>query len=354
MRAPLRIAYVLDPRFPGGTSSAVAAELKVAAGFGRIEVHAVESRMFRGRTVSPQLQESLDELGLVPVWNSPVIAADIVLLHNPAFLKFQTTLPARILCRQLYVIAHENFGRPGGQEGFDVAATLAQINRSTTALEKVIAPISRVNRDTVDSWIARRPGFRTWSVLPEDWFNICSFDLSPPTTTPADRRGRYSRPGFEKFPTLEAMDLMFSPQAERNLILGSNALIAQGVFRAHWTLMPFRGIELEQFYEMVDFLVYYTSPTWREGFGRVLAEGMAAGLVVITDPGTASSFGKGAIGVQPDEIDAVIARHVRQPDLYQRQVQAGQDALARFSAERFARRFEAICARAEGKIALCS
>jgi len=342
---------VLDPRFPGGTSSAVAAELKVAVRFGRVTVHAVESRMFRGRTVAPVLDDAFDDLGIEPVWDAPVISADIVLLHNPAFLKFQTTLPARIVCRHIYVIAHENFKRPGGEEGFDVATTLAQIDRSTLALEKVIAPISRVNRDTVDNWIARRSGFETWSVLPDDWFNICSFSLNPPTAAPADRRGRYSRPGFEKFPPLDAMEQMFSPQAERNLILGSDSLIARGVVRPHWTLMPYRGIELERFYEMVDFLVYYTSPAWREGFGRVLAECMAAGLVVITDPGTASSFGRGAIGVRPEEVDAVVARHVERRELYLRQVQAGQEALASFSAERFARRFDEICARAQRKIA---
>lgn len=351
MPAPLRIAYVVDPRFPGGTSSAVAAELRVTTKLGKVSVHLVESRMFNGRHVAPQLQEALDELELVPVWNAPVIAADIVLLHNPVFLKFQTILPSRIICRQIYVIAHENFERPGGHDGFDVASALKQIDKSTFALEKVIAPISRVNRDTIDDWLAHRPGFEKWTVLPDDWFNICSFDFESPTATPADRRGRCSRPGFEKFPPLEVMDLVFSPQAERNLILGADALISQGIVRSHWTLMPYRSIEVAQFYQMVDFLVYYTSPVWRESFGRVLAEAMAAGLVVITDPGTASSFGKGAIGVRPDEVDAVVARHVEMPQLYRQQVQAGQDVLTRFSADHFAQRFEAICSRDQGRIA---
>jgi hypothetical protein len=190
MTAPIRIAYVIDPRFPGGTSAAVAAELRVVAGFGAVSVHAVESAMFQGRHIAPQLQAAFDDLAIEPVWNAPVIAGDIVLLHNPAFLKFQKALPTRILCRQLHVIAHENFERPGGHEGFDVAQTLTQIDRASLALEKVIAPISRVNRATIDSWLGARPGFRGWRVQPEDWFNICAFDLCPPTAAPADRRGR--------------------------------------------------------------------------------------------------------------------------------------------------------------------
>ncbi len=290
MTPPLRISYVIDPRFPGGTSSAVAAELRVTKGFGQVTVHAVESQMFRGRTISPQLQECFDDLGIVPVWNAPVISGDIVLLHNPAFLKFQKALPARILCRQLYVIAHENFERPGGHEGFDVANTLAQIDRATLALEKVIAPISRVNRDTVDSWIARRPGFGGWSVLAEDWFNIFSLDLTPPTATPKDRRGRHSRPGFEKFPTLGDLDRCFPPEAKSNVILGADSLIAQGIVRHHWKLLPFRGLELDRYFEMVDFMVYFTASTWRESFGRVLAESLAAGKLVISDPARRASI----------------------------------------------------------------
>jgi hypothetical protein len=36
--------------------------------------------------------------------------------------------------------------------------------------------------------------------MAEDWINICDFPFAPPTPAPRDRRGRHSRPGFEKFP----------------------------------------------------------------------------------------------------------------------------------------------------------
>ena len=351
MTAPIRIAYVIDPRFPGGTSAAVAAELRVASRFGALSVHAVESAMFHGRHVAPQLQAAFDDLAITPIWNAPVIAGDLVLLHNPAFLKFQPVFPARILCRQLHVITHENFERPGGHECFDVAGCLTQIERATLALRKVIAPISRVNRATVESWLGARPGFGGWTVQPQDWFNICAFDLCPPTAAPADRRGRHSRPGAEKFPSLAALDLCFPAHAAANTLLGADSLIAEGISRPHWHLLPFGGLALDRYFEMVDFMVYFTAPTWRESFGRVLAEGMAAGKVVISDRETAASFGAGVIAARPADVDAIIARHVADPGLYRRQVASAQDALAQFSAARFAEMFAEVVAQAGPKAA---
>lgn len=342
--APFRIGYVIDPRFPGGTSSAVAAELRVARTFGAVTVHAVESRMFRGREIAPQLQAAFDDLGIVPRWNAPVIAGDLVILHNPAFLKFDRQLAARILCRQLVVVTHENPLRPGGHEGFDMAGCLALIERATLAVDKALVPVSPINRTSLGAWIRQR-AFGGWSVLPEDWFNICAFATVPATAGPRDRRGRHSRPGFEKFPALADLDRCFPPEAERNVILGADGLIAQGIVRPHWTLLPFRGLALDRYFEMVDFMVYYTAATWRESFGRVLAESLAAGKVVISDPDTAATFGGGVIGARPDEVDAIVSRHVGQPALYAGQVERGQKALERFSASRFADMFGALCAR---------
>lgn len=351
MRAPLRIAYVLDPRFPGGTSSAVAAELKVAAGFGQITVHAIESSMFRGRTVAPVLEAALGDLGIEPLWDAPVIAADLVILHNPAFLKFQRHFGTRILCRDLIVVTHENFVRPGGQEGFDAASCLQLIDRATMALRMHIAPVSASNRRTVADWLARLGAPAGWQLLPDDWFNICAFGTMPATAAPADRRGRHSRAGFEKFPSLDVLDRCFPAHAEANVILGADSLISQGVARPHWRLLLFGALDIERYFGLIDFMVYFTSSAWRESFGRVLAEAMAAGKVVISDPATAENFGGGVIGAAPDEVDAIVARHVAEPARYHRRVVRGQAALARFSAAAFATMFGAVCERAHRKIA---
>lgn len=336
-----RVALVLDPRFPGGTSSAVAEEIAAIRPMVRPAIHAVSSRMFAGRSLSPALAAACDTAGLEPVWDAPVIAADTAILHNPAFLKLDASLGRRIIARELIVVTHENFLRPGGAEGFDVAGCLDRIDRGTLALRKTLAPVSAQNRATVTGWIARnglRPG---WSVAAEDWFNICAFPLAPPTETPRDRRGRHSRPGFEKFPPRQVLDLCFPAHAEANVILGAEVLMAGDAAPPHWQLHPFRGLDLARYFEMIDFMVYFTAPTWQESFGRVLAEGIAAGKAVISDPATAAGFGGGVIAARPEEVDGIIAALVAAPERYGAHVRAAQATLSRFSAEAFRTRFAA-------------
>jgi hypothetical protein len=333
--AGLDLAYVIDPRFSGGTSAAVAAELRVAVTLGRVRLHARQSAMFKGTRVAPVLQLALDELGLELIWDAPEVSADVVILHNPSFLRFQTDPSMRILTRHLIVVAHENFLRPGGYESFDVARCLDQLDRATLALRKTIAPISAHNRATITAWQARQPGNSPWKLLSGDWFNICDFPIAPPNPSPGDRRGRHSRPGFEKFPSLEHMDLCFPAHAVSNVILGADSFMDTGLSRDHWTMLPFQGLDLGAYFEMIDFMVYFTAPTWRESFGRVLAEAIAAGKLVVSDAETASIFGDAVIACQPHEVDGLIADYVAQPGRYVDQVNRAQNALGHLSGPAF-------------------
>ena len=336
-----RIAYVLDPRFPGGTSAAVAAELRAVASVCRPSVHLVTSRMFAGQTVAPALAQAFSDLALDPIWDAPQIAAETVILHNPAFLKFDAALGRRIVARDLIVVTHENFERPGGAEGFDVASCLDRIDRGALALTKSLAPVSPLNRATVEGW-ARRHGMPGgWSLMPEDWFNICDFALKPPTTEPRDRRGRHSRPGVEKFPSVEVLGQCFPARAETNVILGAE-ILTNDAAPSHWQLFPFRGLDLERYFEMIDFMVYFTAPTWQESFGRVLAEGIAAGKLVISDPATARGFAGGVVPARPDEVDGIVDFYIAHPNRYAAQVARAQEGLALFSPDAFVRRFAAL------------
>jgi hypothetical protein len=335
MPARPRIAYVIEPRFPGGTSSAVARELRAVAPHARVEVHAISSAMFPGRPVAPAIAKALDDLGLPLRHDAPAIAADTVIVHNPSFLKFDQTLAPRIIANHLIAVTHENLLRPGGHETHDVAHCLDLIDRASLALSKSLAPISPHNRDTVAAWRAAHQGNAHWQVRPDDWFNICDFTLAPPTPAPRDRRGRHSRPGFEKFPSLADLDLCFPRHAEANVILGADLLDDAARTRPHWQAIPFDGIDLADYFARIDFMVYFTAPTFRESFGRVLAEGIAAGKVVISDPDTASIFGDAVVAARPAEVDAIVAAFVADPARYAAHVRRAQARLADFSATRF-------------------
>ncbi len=334
-----RVAYVVEPRFSGGTSSAVAAELRVMSECCPVVIHARRSAMF-GDTqgMAPVLHQTIDALGLPVIWDAPEISADVVIIHNPSFLKFQQAFGARIFARQLIVVTHENFVRPSGIEAFDVGACLAQIDSAALALRKCLAPISTYNRATVQAWLREHRTTIAWDVLDADWFNICETDVAEPTTTPRDRRGRHSRATREKFPPLEQLDLCFPVHAESNVLLGANFLINADIERPHWTLLPFGSTDVDTFLDMIDFYVYFTTPTWRESFGRVIAEALAAGKVVLTDPDTGAIFGDAVIPCQPSDVDRIIDGYLAEPSRYVEQALRAQPVLDSFSAASFRQR----------------
>ena len=339
MRSQPSIAYIIDPRFPGGTSSAVASELAVTTKLGRVSVHAMSSSMFKGRDVAPQLATALNDLRLELIWDAGSISADIVIWHNPSFLKFQKAVATRIVANHLILVAHENFLRPGKIDSFDVDNCLNQIDRASLALKKSIAPISPYNRETILNWFKQNPMSRKWALLKDDWFNICEFPSIAPAARPADRRGRHSRPGFEKFPGLGDMDACFPKHAQSNVILGADTFLNEGLYRPHWKMIPFRGLEVEQFFDMIDFMVYFTSPTLRESFGRVLAEAIAAGKIVISDPETASVFRGAVVSGKPSEVDQIIGRFTADPGLYHAHVVKARKLIEAFSSSKFQARF---------------
>ena len=310
------LALVLDPRFSGGTSSAVAREIAALSPVFDLQVAFIGSRMFgNGRLVHPSIAKALEKAGVDATWDPPLVRAETAVFHNPSFLKYDEALHPRFNCTRAVVVAHENFLRPDGTEGFDVGKTLGLIAARLPPCPKVIAPVSPGNRQTVTTWLAgARAGSVPWDIASVDWFNICDFDSVPPTATPRDRRGRVSRAGFEKFPDMAAMALHFPASAEHCAILGADTFLLPGANPpAHWRLLPFGSADVSEFLATIDFFVYFTHPNWRESFGRVLAEAIAAGKIVITDRETARNFGKSVIVSDGHDLDRIITGFVTAP-----------------------------------------
>ncbi|MFK7764484.1 MAG: glycosyltransferase [Roseobacter sp.] len=336
------VAYVLEPRFPGGTSSAVAAELEVVSKVARVQVYGLETGMFTGRDVAPQISDVLRRLNIPLHWTKGEVAADLVIFHNPSCLKFLEELNLRIIARHVVVVTHENFLRPGGALGFDVDKCLALLAAHSIALKRSLAPVSAWNRSTVETWLNDHDAKENWSVFKHDWFNICAFDRVAPNESPSDRRGRHSRPGLEKFPSRRVMEQCFPETAQSNVVLGGDLFLQSDDVPGHWTLHPFGALSVERFFDQIDFMVYFTAPTWRESFGRVIVEAIAAGKIVITDPETARSFDGAAIAAEPDAVDGIIAGYVADAERYIADVVCAQDKLSRYSAQAFGAQFDAV------------
>jgi len=330
----LRLALLLDPRFSGGTASAVAREIRALAPHTDLSVYGLETQMFKDRTLNPHIQSALLDTGLDLVWNPPMVRAEVVAVHNNAALKFNTTLSTRIMCDRLFVVTHENFLRPGGAPGFDVDTTIALLEQASLCRARFLAPVSPYNRQGVQVWLAQSR--RRWALAPFDWVNICDFTPQPPTDTPRDRRGRLSRPGFEKFPPLADLHRQFPPHAEVHILGGDALLRDPATLPGHWNVLPFGAMDVDAFLQQIDFFLYYTHPQWRESFGRVIAEAIAAGKIVITDPGTAQTFGPAVVADEGPGIEATIARFIADPSAYAAFVRQAQAHMAQFSAEAFA------------------
>ena len=331
-----RIAILVDPRFPRGTSSAVAHEILAMHRRADLTIHFLETRMFKGREINPTLQRALDETGLTPVWNAPVVRSDIVVFHNPSALKFDERLRSRILCDRLIVVTHENLLRPDETEGFDVGHCLRLAAEAAICRTRRLCPVSGYNRQGVDQWLLTHPR-AGWVQAPFDWFNICDFDTVAPTPAPRDRRGRLSRAGFEKFPALAVMKAHFPDTAECCRILGGDTFLLDAeTLPAHWEILPFGSVPVTEFLQTIDFFVYFTHPGWRESFGRVIAEAICAGKVVITDPGTAATFGDAVVASDGSDVDAIIARFLADPASYVRLVEQAQTLIRGFGPDRFA------------------
>lgn len=331
-RGTRRVAILLDPRFPGGTAGAVAAEIRALAPRVNLSVIGLGTRMFGEAPVNPALARALDDTGLPLLPPPPVVRADTIVLHNPSCLKFDTSLAPRLSAARTLVVTHENFVRPGGCEGFDVGHCLGLIAARVAGGERLLAPISAANREGVAAWRDAHPE-AGWDLAPVDWSNICAEPGLPPTPAPRDRRGRHSRPGFEKFPGLDTLRALFPSHAEHCAILGADTLMLDPeAVPAHWTLLRFGAMPVADFLATIDFFVYFTHPLWRESFGRAIAEAIAAGKLVITDAATAAPFGPGVVAARsPAEVDRIIAAHVADPQAYAARVRLAQQTLSAHS-----------------------
>jgi hypothetical protein len=329
------LAYLMDPRFRGGTSSSFAEEIKVTADLARVRVHALSGGRLKGLAPSPTVEAALADTGLDLLWDSQSISADIVVTHNPLFLSTTEEFRTRIAARDLIVVSHENFLRPGGHEAFDVMGVLNRIAGSSFALRRWIAPVSAHNRRTVNDWIARSGTASGWQVLPQDWTNILEGPMLAPTPAPRDRRGRHSRAGLEKFPSAETMAMLFPRHAEANVILGFGPFTQDENRTRHWKLLPFDAVPVQDYLRDIDFMVYFVAPTWRESFCRSVGEAVVAGKMVIADPAMSEIFGDAVVPARPEEVDAIIAHHVAHPLDYCDRVRRAQAALEHWSAAAF-------------------
>lgn len=285
--------------------------------------------MFSELGANRHLAEAIEEFGIAVREEFQTVSASTVIIDNPSVFRFETSIAFRIVADNVLLVMHENPVNSVGQYQYDVERILRIIKDASFCNNLIIAPISEVNRTLINRSIKGFP------VAANDWFNIMDFEIADPKPPEADRRGRHSRPGPEKWPDEQTMLKCF-PDRSDNFILGADWVReAYPALARQANLYNFGTMPVDLFLNKFDFFVYYHAPAWRESFGRVVAEAVAAGKVVICEKYLARTFGEACIAIDVDEIDRTVSEYLDQPTKYIDQVIRSQNVIRSFSRETF-------------------
>jgi UDP:flavonoid glycosyltransferase YjiC (YdhE family) len=305
------IIFIADPRFPGGTSTALAAEVKAAALAGlSVALKPVLSPLLRqARSFHPKLLADVAQSGAVVL--GPEARADcrFAVLHHPMVFDRLPAQPLGIVADHAVVVLHHPPLDGLGVVAYDVAHILA-VAELCMGCKVWLAPVGPLVRAQLQGWEA--------STLAVDWSNLIDLsewpDQSARLAAPLGkvmRIGRHSRPHPPKWPaTLALANQVYGNQSWLCVsMLGADAAGLKrryGQIPAHWQLLPFGAIEVQDYLATLDAWVYFHDPQWVEAFGRAILEAAGSGLPVIVPKHFQQLFGPACIYCDPGEVADVL------------------------------------------------
>jgi hypothetical protein len=336
-----------DFRFPGGTSTAAAAEIEAQsrAGYrtGLIQIKAPVLRF--PHPLHPEVRALIDAGACDLLDPDAAVRARLLVAHHPQLFTHLPARPLRIEAgRRLLVVHHPPFDG-FGQPFYDVGRI---DGHAAEALGGPVAwaPISPVVRAQFTA--LRRPPV----LLDADWFNVLDPErwATPGRSFVADRPviGRHSRPDPLKWPESRGAVLEAYPDDPRFAVrvLGAGPFLDElmgGVIPANWEALPFEPGAAAGFLRGIDFFVYHHHPRWVEAFGRTVIEALASGCVAILPPAFAALFGEAALYAERREVPALVLRLRRDRAAFDAQSARGVAAVReRFSLSAHVERVHAL------------
>jgi UDP:flavonoid glycosyltransferase YjiC (YdhE family) len=299
------VAIIGDFRFPGGTSSSIAHEIR-ALRQGGYSVGLVPVRgpiLKRDRPIHALIQAAIDRGDAALVTDGDALEARLGLFENPqVFTQLPSRLPRLSLGEKLLVVHHPTLDARGAP-WYD-PAVVHGVCETMGGDGLQWAPISPVCRANLRQ--AKLP-FR---LLDEDWLNIFFVEeWRAERMRPAGERpviGRHSRPEWHKWPATRAELLTVYPDDPvidvRLLGVGDHTKRLVGEWPANWRALEFGTVEPAEFLRSIDFFVYFHHPEWVEAFGRTVAEAVASGAVAILPEHFRATFGEAALYRAPEEV----------------------------------------------------
>jgi UDP:flavonoid glycosyltransferase YjiC (YdhE family) len=298
------VAIIGDFRFPGGTSSSIAHEIR-ALSQGGYSVGLVPVRapiLKRDRPIHPLIQAAIDR-GDARLVTGDAVEARLGLFENPqVFTELSATLPRLSLGEKVLVVHHPALDARGAP-WYDPARVqgVCEAIGGDGLLWAPISPVCRANL---------RQANLPYPLLDDDWLNIFFVeDWRSDRARPAGERpviGRHSRPEWHKWPATRGELLTIYPDDPaidvRLLGVGDHTRRLVGDWPANWSALEFGAVDPAAFLRSIDFFVYFHHPEWVEAFGRTVAEAIASGAVAILPEHFRATFGEAALYRAPEEV----------------------------------------------------
>lgn len=340
------VVFVADPRFPGGTSTALEAEIRAAAGSGlSVAMLPVKGTVLRQSwPVHPGLAAAVSDGDVAWLEPGRRARATFAIVHHPGLFEGAPARGLELSAETVVLVLHHPLRDGSGVPQYPLEAIVANVE-AAIGRKPILAPVGPKVRAQMET-----AAIGGASVCPEDWLNLIDVDAWPqrpdrPLAAPI-RVGRHSRPHPPKWPGTLASALAAYPQREdlSIVMLGAARDRLQrtwGSVPAHWQLLPFGSVDVRDFLRSLDFYVYFHSPQWIEAFGRSILEAAATGLVVILPEHFRPLFGAAAVYGEPDEVGDLIDEFAADPARYRAQAARARAVVAeRFGHRQFRPRLE--------------
>lgn len=320
------LILALDPRFPGGTSTAIMRELKaLLAADLSLAIVRVNAPVFPANQPDhPGLAARIAEADLPVLRPGEAASCDLLVAHNP--MAFELGLPPQpqITARRRIVIAHHVPVDGLDQLFYDPVRVQRRLTEAFGG-EFHWVPISEGCRRNLLGCGAPVPVVdRLWPPLvdvsqwgrPRDGL----LGLIPVI-------GRHSRPDRLKWPSrIDDLHAMFPETADlRVRLLGYEGTIAReiGAIPSNWETLPFGAEPVDRFLAGLDFFVYQHHDRFIETFGLTIAEAMASGAVAVLTPNLRVNFADAALFAEPAEMPAIVRRLAADPAAFAEQSARG-------------------------------
>ena len=329
------VVLMSDFRFPGGTSSSNAEEIKAQKNYGLrsglVQMNIYELNPFGQK--NPKITDLVDGDRVESIVYGEKISCDLLIVRHPWVLEDLHDNVVDIEAGIIRVIVNQPPLRSYNAKHDRVY----NIGRCAKHLEKYFGergiwhPIGPLIRKALLDHHAAE--CKEISLSDDDWVNIIDVDDWMRRARPARgaqvRIGRHARDDRLKWPSSkEELLLVYTDSDKYNVrIMGgaSGAVRLLGEIPKNWTVLNFNELSAREYLAELDVFVYFTHEEWVESFGRVILEAMAVGVPVILPSHYKQLFREAALYCQPREVLSLVDELMANDELYQRQVRGARE-----------------------------